>query len=612
MPHLSSRSAVVLKKGKLYHDQPSRCIFHKPLIPSLTNVPSAQVSSSAPKKTKDATDQAVDAWRFPVFLLASTTFILLWLASPPLELAPLAWLAPVPLMLVVFPKSLSARSKVLRKTYFAAMLFWLATFYFLPYPHPVLFIGWFALSAYLALYTPLFVVCARTMTHRIGVSPLISISLAWTGLEWIRVNFLTGFGMVCLSHTQYAHPVLIQISDLFGAYAVTFAMTAFAAGVAKACFAWRANETQSEGDTVDKAVKLPARLIAGVLWSTVVVGATVGYGMMALNSGAASRAHADSTVESPSTRIALIQSSLDTILVPPKGEDPEQKHRADFTHRMEISHRARLADDGIDLVVWPESSFPTPDFLSKDAADSRAADYATALRAYYDKAINDVGQFEPVPLIAGTTTYDMANESVYNVAMLIDDSGKVSSRYFKNHRVMIGEYTPILEYFPEVLKLMPFLRTLTAGDSSCVMDSGGVAIVPNICFETTVPHYLRNQLNGLAASGQEADVMLNITNDGWFFGSTCLDLHFACTVFRAVEMRKPMLVCANTGFSAHIAADGRVIKKGPRRATEFLICDVEKSAAPRVSAYRRWGSWIPFAMGWICVAVLIVARWRPK
>lgn len=68
---------------------------------------------------------------------------------------------------------------------------------------------------------------------------------------------------------------------------------------------------------------------------------------------------------------------------------------------------------------------------------------------------------------------------------------------------MVGEYTPILEYFPEVLKRLPFLRSLTAGESSCVMDSGGVSIAPNICFETTVPHFLSNQLNGLAGSGQE-------------------------------------------------------------------------------------------------------------
>ncbi len=572
-------------------------------------MPSAPVSSPSPDTPKDATEKTVDVQRVPAFLLASTTFALLWLASPPFEFALLAWLAPVPLMLVVFPQSLSEKSKVVRKTYCAALLFWLVTFYFLPYPHPVLFVGWFALSAYLAVYTPLFVVCARTMTHRMGVSPLISIPLTWTGLEWVRVNFLTGFGMVCLSHTQYAQPFLIQISDLFGAYAVTFAITAFAAGVAQACFAWRVNDSQADSGN---SGLLPTRRIAGVLWSLFAVGATIGYGWVALEFGAASQDRVDGSTERPATRIALIQSALDTILVPPQGEDPNEKHIADFTHRMEISHRARLADGDIDLVVWPESSFPTPDVLVDDATDSRAASYANAINAHYHKAINDVGQFEAVPLIAGTTTYDTANDAVYNAAIQIDESGKICSRYFKNHRVMIGEYTPILEYFPSVMKQLPFLRTLTAGDLSCIMESDGVSIAPNVCFETTVPQYLRNQLNDLAASGQEPDVMLNITNDGWFFGSTCLDLHFACNVFRAVEMRKPMLVCANTGFSAHIDAHGRVVKKGPRRAADFLICDVEKSTAPTVPIYRRWGNWVPSAMGWICVVMLVVARWKPR
>lgn len=572
-------------------------------------MPSAQVSSPTPKKTNDVTDEAVDVQREPVFLLALATFVLLWLASPPVEFSLLAWLAPLPLMLVVFPKSLRADSKVLRKTYVAAMLFWLATFYFLPYPHPVLIIGWVALSAYLALYTPLFVVCARTMTHRMGVSPLISIPLAWTGLEWIRVNFLTGFGMVCLSHTQYAHPVLIQISDLFGAYAVTLAITAFAAGMAKACFAWRASYAN---DSETKTTSALPQIATGVVWSVVAAGITIGYGAMALKYSNTTLNEPLIADGQPSTRIALIQSSLDTILVPPKDQDGQKKHLDDFKHRMEISHRARFADEKIDLMVWPESAFPTPDYLSKDAGDAIAADYETAIRSYWDKGINDVGRFDSMPLIAGTTTYDSANESVYNAAILIDRSGAVAERYFKNHRVMIGEYTPILEYFPEVLKLMPFLRTLTAGESSCVMDSGGIAIAPNICFETTVPHFIRNQVNSLAASDQEPDVMLNVTNDGWFFGSTCLDLHFACNVFRAVEMRKPMLVCANTGFSAHIASDGRVLKKGPRRAAKFLICEIEKNAAAKVSVYRRWGSWVPITMGWICVVVLIVARWKPK
>ncbi len=546
----------------------------------------------------------------PVFLLALSTFVLWWLANAPFEFASLAWLAPMPLMLIVFPKSISSFAKPLTKVYWASLLFWLATFYFLPYPHPVLIIGWFALSAYLAIYAPLFVVCARTMTHRMGISPLISMPIAWTGLEWIRVNFLTGFGMVCLSHTQYAHPVVIQISELFGAYAVTFAMTAFAAGIAQACFCWRGSVSRAK--PVETAALAP-RIVMGGLWSVLAVGAAVGYGIISIETSPAEGEHAGGAAGRPSTRIALIQSSIDTVLVPPKGDAARRKkHDDDFRHCMDISHRARLADQEIDLVVWPESAFPTPDYLPKDANDTNTADYAAALRSYWDKGINDVGRFERLPLIAGTSTFDAANESVYNAAILVDRTGQVSQRYFKNHRVMIGEYMPILEYFPDLLKLLPIGRTLTPGDRSCIMNSEGVAIAPNVCFETTVPHYLREQLNGLAEDGQEADVMLNITNDGWFFGSTCLDLHFACNVFRAVEMRKPMLVCANTGFSAHIGANGCLIEKGPRRAAKFLICDVEQPSAAHISVYRRWGNWIPFTMGWSCVLVLVIARWDSR
>lgn len=539
----------------------------------------------------------------PVFRMAFTAFALLWLSYPPVGWGFLAWLALTPLTLLVFPQSLHA-TRPLRDTYWAALLFWLATFYFLPYPHPVLFVGWFALSAYLAVYTPLFIVCARTLTHRMGVSPLVSIPVAWTGLEWIRVNFLTGFGMVCLSHTQYQHPLLIQISDLFGAYGVTFMIAAFAAGTGCVYHAWANNNTPSPAS----GRRLDLQQVAfGLLWSFGAITITAGYGWLALIP--------IPTEARPSTRVALIQSALDTVLTQPTSQEARvEKRDNDFQHCMEITHRAREADSAIDLVVWPESAFPLPDILGSSSdpdAQAFAASLRSALAAYWDKGVNDVGLFERIPLIAGTTTLDAHDEStIFNAAILIDQTGAVTQRYFKNHRVMVGEYIPVLEHFPEVMKLLPIGRALTPGNSSCVVRSGAIGIAPNVCFETTVPHLLRNQLNSLAAEGHEVDAMLNITNDGWFFGSSCLDLHFACNVFRAVEMRKPALVCANTGFSAQIAANGRVIQKGPRRKSAFIICDVMSAPNQNLSLYRRWGNWVPFVMGWICVASLIFARWR--
>ena len=66
-------------------------------------------------------------------------------------------------------------------------------------------------------------------------------------------------------------------------------------------------------------------------------------------------------------------------------------------------------------------------------------------------------------------------------------------------------------------------------------------------------------------------MLVNLTNDGWFWGSSELDLHLMCGVFRAVECRKPMVIAANTGFSAVIDADGRILFQGPRRDTDVVV-----------------------------------------
>ena len=124
-------------------------------------------------------------------------------------------------------------------------------------------------------------------------------------------------------------------------------------------------------------------------------------------------------------------------------------------------------------------------------------------------------------------------------------------------------------------------------------------------------HVIRRQVNALAAEGREPDVLVNLTNDGWFWGSSELDLHLACGVFRAVECRKPLLIAANTGFSAWIDGDGRIREQGPRRARDVIV------AEPRLDG-RRVGIW-PTATGsparvWRCAGYAVwwgyTARWR--
>jgi len=66
-------------------------------------------------------------------------------------------------------------------------------------------------------------------------------------------------------------------------------------------------------------------------------------------------------------------------------------------------------------------------------------------------------------------------------------------------------------------------------------------------------------------------------------------MHLICGLFRAVECRKPLLIAANTGFSAWIDGDGRIIRRGPRRATATILADVRLDR--RQSPYLAYGDW---------------------
>ena len=172
-----------------------------------------------------------------VFMQAFGAYVLLWFSFPPVAWATLAWVALVPLIGLVLLPELPGRPYW--KLYAAGLLYWLATFYFVPIPHPALWAGWAAVSMYMAVYTPLTIAACRTMVHRWKVPPAIAVPVVWVGVEWIRCHFATGMGMVCLSHSQAKFPALIQFASIGGAYAVTFVMVLFSTCLAIAWRRWR-------------------------------------------------------------------------------------------------------------------------------------------------------------------------------------------------------------------------------------------------------------------------------------------------------------------------------------------------------------------------------------
>jgi len=413
-----------------------------------------------------------------------------------------------------------------------------------------------------------FVGLSRVAVHRLHVPVILAAPVVWTGLELARGHLLTGMTMASLGHTQYRWIELIQVSDLAGAYGVSFVVMCVAAALAR---------------------MLPCDDSRFAIWplvpTLVVLAAVLGYGY----------ARTSGEYTSPGPNVALIQGSIDVTL----QYNPDVQDHI-LREYFRLSEQAVQKYKHIDLVVWPESMFPRPLMtFALDATKPPQFEITEAeFREWIPRAMEDgpsmmlqIAKRLDVPMILGVDVYHFGanSEQCYNSAVYVDRDGKLLGRYEKNHLVMFGEYTPFVEYFPWLKHFTPLTGNATPGDKSVAFDVGDIRVAPNICYESVLPHIICRQVNTLAAEGKEPQVLINLTNDGWFWGSSELDMHFVCGVFRAVECRKPFLIAANTGFSAWIDSDGRIQQKGPRRATDTILAEVRIDH--RTSWYLRHGDW---------------------
>lgn len=499
-------------------------------------------------------------WWQGTLAVALAGFVLLWAAFPPLELWPLAWLAPVPWSLLIMRPALGGK-RPYRMLWLAAFAFNLALYYWVTLPHWATSFGWLALCFYLALYFPLFIAISRAAMHTLRLSPIVAAPVVWTGLEFARSHLLTGFNMGALAHTQYRVPLVLQLSDLAGSYLVSFLIVLAGTCVGRMFFA------EQRRVTWWPLAPLAAALVAALA-----------YGNWRL----------DQQTTSPGPTVALVQGSIDIDM----KHDPAEA-AAILRQYYGLTRDAVQRHGQFDLVVWPETMFRdawrlfAPDYVPPENVNWTVEEARDFSRRNISELVAPLNS----PFLIGIDTwyYKPGGVDAYNSALLTDRGGMVINRYDKVHLVPFGEYVWFADWFPWLYKLTPLHGGSKPGTGPVCMESEGVRYAPNICYENTLPHFIRRQVADLRAAGQEPDVLVNLTNDGWFWGSAELDMHLSCAVFRAVECRKPFLIAANTGFSASIDSDGRIVQQGPRRDTAVLIDQVRIDSRP--SPYLVVGDW---------------------
>jgi apolipoprotein N-acyltransferase len=525
----------------------------------------------------------------------------------------LAWIAPVPWLLLVRADTLPGR-RPYRALYLAGLAFWLATLQWVRLPDPWLYLGWFALSAYLAIYLPIFVGLARIAVHRYSIPLWLAAPVAWTGLELARAHMLTGFLLASLAHTQVNWTMLIQISDVFGEYGVDFVVMLVAASIASLFPA----SMLPSSSVNERRQGIMLSQLAAIIPAVIVLSATLAYGHWHLVK--AQDLNAASLSKGP--RIALIQgdSSADMKFDP-------SRERQIMTDYMDLSVKAianaRQVGDGrpVDLVVWPETMFRTSliTFDPGYKVPREATQTAEEIASYGPHDLAGLVKRLGTPVMVGVDRahYPISGSGnkeappqVFNATVLAGHNGEIIGKYDKMHRVMFGEYIPFADWFPFLYGITPLTGGIVAGNEPAALRLDGVyCFSPSICYETVIPHVIRRQVAALENRDEYPNALVNVTNDAWYWGSSELDMHLSCGVFRAVETRLPLLIAANGGISAWIDHLGHVREKSPRQQATFIIADIEPSGLQ--SYYVRYGDWFSGSC-LVCCIVLAALGWKSK
>ena len=261
-----------------------------------------------------------------------------------------------------------------------------------------------------------------------------------------------------------------------------------------------------------------------------------------------------------------------------------------------------------DLIIWPES--PSP-FFTRDPVFLQPLT-ALAQQTHSWLVIGSTGVDDPMSPTANRGAY-------YNSAAILNPEGNLVARYDKIHLVPFGEFIPFRHSFPPFVWMVggQVPGDFTPGREPAVFQLPDplLKIAPLICFEDTVGELTRQPvLLG-------AQLLVNLTNDGWFNRSDESRQHLANAVFRTVENRRPLIRAANTGVTCVIDEFGRIRQlladeAGDTFSPGVLSGVVDVATDPPVAFYTRYGE----AFSIICLVFstmhaaisLFVRRSRPR
>ncbi|MBW3595367.1 MAG: apolipoprotein N-acyltransferase [Actinobacteria bacterium] len=467
-----------------------------------------------------------------VYPVALVTGAILTLAFPEPDVAPLAWIALVPVLYATTnagPRRGALVWAVFALGFFGTLLSWISV------------VGWVAWAVLLVVQIPFLVAFGALWGWLSGkAGPLGRVALAggaWAAFEYLRAIVpLGGFTWGQLAQSQHDVAWLLRWASIGGGI--------FFGGVIAA-----ANASIAE---LVRAIK--DRAAAG---RTARIAAPIAVLVIAAAAPIAIPVH---RADGPALDIALVQGNV----------NPYVEH--DFEKDLRILNRhvalTEAIDEPVDLVVWPESAAAIdPDNPVVPPLLERAA---TAVDA---------------PMIVGASEDVDEGHDYYKVmAFLVSRDGDIVERYQKTHLVPFGEYVParnLLDWLP-ILDQIP--RDAVPGRDETLFSVAGGTVATVLSYEGDFGSLVRRRV---AAGGR---LVIVATNTSTWRGSWASAQHVAFSQVRAVENGVPVVHAALSGISALVAEDGRILRSLGLYEEGTIVHTMR--FATSITPYARYGEWI--------------------
>jgi apolipoprotein N-acyltransferase len=503
----------------------------------------------------------------PSILLAIAAAVLLVLAFPDSEYWYLAWFALVPLLWSIDrEKGSIARSLMLGWLFGTAFFFgtcWWLTFAPITYAGFPPALAYFLLLAFCsiaAIFPAIFAGVMAFLLQRSGAIAILAAPFVWVCMEFARY-WITGNNWNAIGYSQAFGKHLLPFANYGGVLLVGFVCAAFSAALV---FAATRRKPSAKG--------LLGAFTPLILWFATVY--SVGF----IESSIRRLQKGDLTAT-----LVAIQPN-----VPMSGLSLEKWRELRLRH-VQLAEAALATIDEQRLASGEESGpgkWPTTTVVFPESP----MNFQYTEDREFQSFINDFARRNDVSVLFNSAEPNHADGKYFNSAVIVGSDGRMLGQYDKIYLVPFGESVPA-----PLQSIVPaFVGSFSIGNEYDLLPVGDVKAGVMICFESHFGQLSRQYV----ANG--ADVIIEMTNDGYLGPTPVLRQHLANAVLRAVETNRPVLRVTNVGITAYINERGEVLDAADSYVEATRIWSVAKSDGSQ-TFYVKYGDWF----AWLCTLVTL-------